>query len=48
MKALWFLIPLYLLPLVVNSDTILTVLIFTFLLSILWSASTSCSAVPDN
>lgn len=35
MKALWFLIPLYLLPLVVKSDTMLTVLIFTFLLSIL-------------
>lgn len=35
MKALWFLIPLYLLPLVVTSDTVLTVLIFTFLLSIL-------------
>ena len=35
MKTLWFLIPLYLLPLVVKSDTVLTVLIFTFLLSIL-------------
>jgi branched-chain amino acid transport system permease protein len=34
-KALWFLIPLYLLPLVVTSDTVLTVLIFAFLLSIL-------------
>ena len=35
MKALWFLIPLYFLPLVVTSDTVLTVLIFTFVLSIL-------------
>jgi branched-chain amino acid transport system permease protein len=34
-KALWLLIPLYLLPLVVTSDTVLTVLIFSFLLSIL-------------
>jgi branched-chain amino acid transport system permease protein len=34
-KTLWFLFPLYLLPLVVTSDTVLTVLIFTFLLSIL-------------
>jgi branched-chain amino acid transport system permease protein len=34
-KALLLLIPLYLLPLVVRSDVILTVLIFTFILSIL-------------
>lgn len=35
MKALWFLIPLYFVPLLGTSDTVLTVLIFTFLLSIL-------------
>lgn len=35
MKALWLLIPLYLLPLLVKSDVALTVLIFTFVLSIL-------------
>jgi branched-chain amino acid transport system permease protein len=34
-KALWFLIPLYLLPLLVKSDVVLTVLIFTFVLGIL-------------
>jgi branched-chain amino acid transport system permease protein len=34
-KALLLLIPLYLLPLVVRSDVVLTVLIFTFILSIL-------------
>ena len=35
MKTLLFLIPLYLLPMVVHSDVVLTVLIFTFVLSIL-------------
>ena len=35
MKTLLFLIPLYLLPLAVQSDVVLTVLIFTFVLSIL-------------
>ena len=35
MKTLWLLIPLYLVPLVVKSDMVLTVLIFTFVLSIL-------------
>ena len=35
MKTLLFLVPLYLLPLVVRSDVVLTVLIFTFVLSIL-------------
>ena len=35
MKALWFLIPLYLLPLLIRSDVVLTVLIFTFVLGIL-------------
>ena len=35
MKTLLFLIPLYLLPLMVQSDVVLTVLIFTFVLSIL-------------
>jgi branched-chain amino acid transport system permease protein len=34
-KTLWLLIPLYLLPLLVKSDVVLTVLIFTFVLSIL-------------
>jgi len=34
-KALWFLIPLYLLPLLIRSDVVLTVLIFTFVLGIL-------------
>jgi branched-chain amino acid transport system permease protein len=34
-KTLLFLIPLYLLPLLVKSDVVLTVLIFTFVLSIL-------------
>jgi branched-chain amino acid transport system permease protein len=34
-KALWLLIPLYLLPLLVKSEVVLTVLIFTFVLSIL-------------
>jgi branched-chain amino acid transport system permease protein len=34
-KTLLFLIPLYLLPLLVHSDVVLTILIFTFLLSIL-------------
>jgi branched-chain amino acid transport system permease protein len=34
-KTLLFLIPLYLLPLVVRSDVVLTILIFTFMLSIL-------------
>ena len=34
-KTLLFLIPLYLLPLVVHSDVVLTILIFTFVLSIL-------------
>jgi branched-chain amino acid transport system permease protein len=34
-KTLLFLIPLYLLPLVVRSDVVLTILIFTFVLSIL-------------
>ena len=48
MKTLLFLVPLYLLPLVVQSDVVLTILIFTFVLSILWSASTSCLAAPDN
>ena len=35
MKSLLFLIPLYLLPLVVRSEVVLTILIFTFILSIL-------------
>ena len=35
MKTLLFLIPLYLLPLMVQSEVVLTVLIFTFVLSIL-------------
>lgn len=35
MKTLLFLVPLYLLPLVVRSDVVLTILIFTFVLSIL-------------
>ena len=35
MKTLLFLIPLYLLPLVVRSDVVLTILIFTFVLGIL-------------
>jgi branched-chain amino acid transport system permease protein len=34
-KSLWLLIPLYLLPLLVKSEVVLTVLIFTFVLSIL-------------
>jgi branched-chain amino acid transport system permease protein len=34
-KTIWLLIPLYLLPLLVKSDVVLTVLIFTFVLSIL-------------
>jgi branched-chain amino acid transport system permease protein len=34
-KTLLFLVPLYLLPLVVRSDVVLTILIFTFVLSIL-------------
>jgi branched-chain amino acid transport system permease protein len=34
-KTLWLLIPLYLLPLLVKSDVVLTVLIFTFVLGIL-------------
>lgn len=35
MKSLLLLIPLYLLPLVVRSDVVLTILVFTFILSIL-------------
>lgn len=35
MKSLWLLVPLYLLPLLVKSEVVLTVLIFTFVLSIL-------------
>jgi hypothetical protein len=34
-KTLLFLVPLYLLPLLVRSDVVLTILIFTFVLSIL-------------
>ena len=35
MKTLLCLVPLYLLPLLVKSDVVLTILIFTFVLSIL-------------
>ena len=44
-SAVWLLLPLYLVPVVSHSEVLLTILIFTYILGIWPSASTSCSAM---